>query len=279
VEESKFGFSGAAAGQVYRYDSSENVVLCVSCASSFDPEPKQSSFLGGIQGLPSVSGGLPDYTSVSRNGDFAFFTTTAALVPQDVDGEIPAERLNEDHGGAGLEFVNDGGYASPSTDVYEWRGVGVDGCVGFGGCLALITDGRGGFLNLLLGSADEGSDVFVYTRSKLLSQDNDTSGDVYDVRVDGGFAGPAPPPVECEGDACSTPPSAPNDVTPSSLGFTGNGNVPPTPKVKPKKQKAKKMVRKRARKKAGKIKGRVKGKGVRKRDSGGVVVRGGGVRR
>jgi hypothetical protein len=240
-------FKGHVAGQVFRYDSSEDLVQCVSCASSNDPQPIQASFLNGIQGLPHINGGLPNYTAVSTDGDFAFFTTIAALVPQDIDLEIPAEVLNEDNGGAGPEYINVGGETSPSTDVYEWRRGGLDGCTQLQGCLALITDGRGGFLNLLLGTADEGRDVFIYTRSKLLPQDNDTSGDVYDVRVDGGLRGPPPRPVECEGDACSTPPSFPNDTTPSSLTFNGTGNVQPMkPAVKSKKHNVNKKAKKRA---------------------------------
>lgn len=45
------GIGGAPTGrktQVYRYDSAENVVQCMSCASAFDPEPKYPSiFLQG----------------------------------------------------------------------------------------------------------------------------------------------------------------------------------------------------------------------------------------
>ena len=63
-----------------------------------------------------------------------------------------------------------GGTTSPSSDVYEWRKDGVDGCGQLQGCLALITDGRGGFYNLLLGIGDEGRDVFIYTHSQLLPQ-------------------------------------------------------------------------------------------------------------
>jgi hypothetical protein len=218
-------------GQVYRYDNVEHVVECVSCASPFDSEPKQASYLNGGQGLPYINGGLPVYKAVSANGDFAFFTTIAALVPQDVDGEIP-------NGG---EWINIGGLASPSTDVYEWRKYGIDGCAQVQGCLSLLTDGRGGYLNLLLGTADEGRDVLIYTRSKLLPQDNDASGDIYDVRIDGGLPGPPPRPTECEGDTCSSPPSAPNDATPSSLTFSGVGNVLQAPVAKtPSKAKAKK---------------------------------------
>ena len=44
---------------------------------------------------------------------------------------------------------------------------------------------------------------------QLTPSDTDSAGDIYDVRVDGGFPPPPPRPVECEGDACSTPGSAP----------------------------------------------------------------------
>ncbi len=246
---------GGEAGdvQVYRYDRAEHTVECISCVSSFDPEPKHEAFLQDVEGLPEVDGGLPNYTAVSGNGDFAFFTTVAALVPQDVDGEVtPGPRENV------------GGHVSPSTDVYEWRAGGVDGCGLVQGCLALITDGRGGYLNLLLGTADEGRDVFIYTRSNLVPEDHGSEGglgegNVYDVRMGGGFAGPVPPSVECEGDACSTPPSAPADLTPSSLTFTGTGNfVGEQPKkvVKKTKKKAKKTKTKKTREKANRAKGK-----------------------
>lgn len=232
--------------QVYRYDSTENVVQCVSC-SSFDPEPKNGSFLDGVEGLPLVNGGEPSYSAVSSNGEYVFFTTVAALLPADVDLEIPAEGNhgyieNPELSG---EYVNAGGQISPSTDVYEWREDGVNGCAQLQGCLALITDGRGGYLNLLLGTANDGNDVFIYTRSKLSPLDVGTEGDIYDVRVDGGFQGPPPRPTECEGDACSTPLSPPNDATPSSLTFSGPGNLAPeaTAKAKVKAKKPKKKTK------------------------------------
>ncbi len=251
--------------QVYRYDSTENVIECVSCASSSDPEPKLPAFLNGEDGLPLINGGLPDYKVISTNGDFAFFTTPAALVPQDIDQEIPIEPAGAGNNHQG--YGDAAGTTSPSSDVYEWRKDGVSGCTQLQGCLALITSGRGGYLNLLLGTSSyvnahgetvEGGNVFIYTRSQLLPQDQDTSGDVYDARIDGGFAPPPPRPTECEADACSTPPGAPSDATPSSLTFTGSGNLPPAAgaskapvkKTAKKKVKAKKKKQQRQRAKA-----------------------------
>jgi hypothetical protein len=203
------GAGEASAKQAFVYDSVEGVVECVSCASPFDPEPKLESYLGGqpdnTSGRGSTVNGIPELTLISSNGDFAFFDTPAALVPQDIDGEVAPE-LN-----AGLNIEFSSQEFSPSSDVYEWRRDGIDGCGQLQGCLALITSGRGGVLNILIGATPSGESVFVGTQAQLAPSDLDQSSDVYDVRVDGGFPPPPPPPVECEGDACSTPPSAPND--------------------------------------------------------------------
>ncbi len=234
--------------QVYRYDRAEHLVECISCASPFDPNPKQPAFLDDTPygGVAALSGGLPAYTSVSGNGDFAFFTTPAALVPQDANGEVPIVSGSEGQGA-----FDPGGTTSPSSDVYEWRRDGVDGCARPQGCLALISDGRKGYHVDLLGVTDEGRDVFFYSRSQLVPQDTDDTGDIYDARIGGGFAPPPSPPVECEGDACSTPPAAPNDVTPSSTSFTGSGNLSSAaaPKAKVTKPKSKKKIVKKKPKK------------------------------
>jgi hypothetical protein len=204
--------------QVYRYDSVEGSIECVSCASSFDPQPKLGANFGADDNAQGGAvNGIPNKTMVSSDGEFAFFMTPAALVPQDVDGEV----IPEGDGGDPEHASNDN---SVSGDVYEWRREGVDGCVHLQGCLALITNGRGGYLNLLLGSAEEGRDVFIYTSSQLVPQDRDLAGDIYDARIEGGFPQPPPRPTECEGDVCATPAGAPNDATPSSLTFNGAGN-------------------------------------------------------
>ncbi len=242
--------------QAYRYDSVEHLVQCISCASPSDPEPKLPAFLGNnhFSGLPSLAGGFPEPAFASANGEFAFFSTSAALLPEDVNGEI---EVDPDGGEINEQYFDAGTTTSPSSDAYEWRGDGVDGCRALQGCLALITDGRAGFHNILLGSADEGRDVFIYTLSKLVPPDLDSAGDIYDARIDGGVAPPPPPPVECEGSACSSPPSPPNDATPSSQTFAGAGNITPAatqaPKViKPKPKKKVKAKRKIKQKRKGK---------------------------
>jgi hypothetical protein len=208
---------GARAAELYRYDSVEDSVECVSCASPFDPEPRHE-----VDNTASATGVTSSAPVASANGDYAFFETTSALVPQDLDGEIP-------QGNPATEG------RSPSWDIYEWRGDGVYGCAHVQGCVSLITPGTDGVLVALIGTTASGEDLFFTTHSQLVPQDKDSSGDVYDARIGGGFP-TAARPVECEGDACSTPASPPIDATPSSFTFTGAGNlvVPPPALMKAK---------------------------------------------
>jgi hypothetical protein len=258
------GFPGGATGsgnpQAYRYDSVEHVVQCLSCASPFDPRPKLEVLFTDA-GTLNLTRGPAGRVDASANGDYVFFDTASALVPEDVNSEIAPhapEKTNEP--------VATNIWYSGSSDVYEWRRSGVDGCAHLQGCLALISSGTGGSKNELLGTTQSGRDVFIATHEPLVPGDRDTAGDVYDARIGGGFPPPPPPPTECEGDACSTPFLAPSDPTPSSSTFQGAGNLPapapvaqgkPAPNVKPKKcrakgkRKCKAKPRKRSAKRAG----------------------------
>jgi hypothetical protein len=235
---------GGAGSQVYRYDSVEGVVECMSCASPFDPNPKlESTFFDTQEGTGDTVNRVPNATFASANGDYVFFDALSALVPADVDGEIAPE---------GIEGEHSSPIFSASSDVYEWRKDGIDGCALGQGCLSLISSGQGGVKVMLLGTEPSGRNVFFTTTSQLLPQDTDTSFDIYDARIDGGFAEPSHP-VECEGDSCSTPFAVPSEATPSSATFHGAGDVQvttlkatlkPKAKKKPRKTKAKRKTRK-----------------------------------
>ncbi len=210
---------------LFRYDNADNLVECLDCGRSYglsDPNPPAESrgYTEYGHGLAESNDGTPREVSASSDGQFVFFTTTEALLPTDIDT------------------------GTDSSDVYEWRADGVDGCTQLQGCLALISGGRDGVRNQLLGIAEGGRDVFFATHEALVAQDQDAAGDIYDARIGGGFPAPESPGAECEGDSCSTPLSAPNDVTPASLTFTGAGNALPSPvgnpAAKSKKPKAKK---------------------------------------
>jgi hypothetical protein len=251
LEQPHAGRQGQTS-QVFRYDDRERVVECMSCASSFDPEPRLSALFTEGSGSSVLASDKP---IASANGDYVFFDTPAALVSGDVDGEIAPEGVKSiggEHGSANYSL---------SSDVYEWRRDGVDGCLARQGCLALITSGGGGFLNILLGSTASGRDVFFATNESLLPTDKDTAADIYDARVGGGFAQPVQV-APCEGDACSTPFAPPSEITPASASFQGAGNQSGPPAKAKAKTKAKAKAKAKPRCKArAKRKCRPKAKG------------------
>ena len=92
------GGTSSQVSQVYRYDSVEGVVECMSCASPYDPEPKLgSTFFENLGGTGDTINRVPNATFASANGDYVFFDTLSALVPADIDGEIPVEGPEEEH--------------------------------------------------------------------------------------------------------------------------------------------------------------------------------------
>ncbi|HEX4561596.1 MAG TPA: fibronectin type III domain-containing protein, partial [Gemmatimonadales bacterium] len=248
-----FGAPKMDPRQVVRYDSAEHLIQCISCASPFDPEPKQLAALESQ--IQEGKDGAAHSIFASANGDYVVFQTPSALLPSDVDGESePSENASK--------------IVSSSSDVYEWRRDGLGGCSHVQGCLALISGGHGGYYVELLGIANEGRDIFFTTNESLVPQDTDTAIDIYDARIGGGFPPPPPRPVECEGDACSTPFAAPNDLTPSSSTFQGAGNLIgatlPASKSKPKLKKAKKKTKKKGKAKAKRKVGRARKAGKRR---------------
>jgi hypothetical protein len=187
--------------QVYRYDDENEQLTCVSCLPANAPKDKASEF--GESDYPLIGVGLttsddmPLETFVSNDGN-VFFESTAQLVPQAV---------NATGGGLQLEFED------TNTDVYEWH----DGVV------SLIGSPSDPYRQHLVGISEDGSNVFFVTHSQLVPQDIDSSGDIYDARVDGGFP-PVTESAACEGDTCLHLPPVLNDPTPGSLSFSGPGN-------------------------------------------------------
>ena len=158
---------GLESTQTYRYDNAEDVIQCMSCASPSDAEPKLNSYF--LYGKKREGGGPLNVTIASENGDYVFFDSDAELVSRDIDGEIPPDpTLQSEH----VEFTR-----SPSSDTYEWRRNGVDGCARIEGCLSLISGGTGGYRTELLGASRSGEDVFFVTHEALVAQDTDQAGD------------------------------------------------------------------------------------------------------
>jgi len=137
----------------------------------------------------SPAGGPP--RPISENGEDVFFDSASALVPQAVPGTV---------------------------HVYEWHE----------GVISLLSSPSDPGSAFFLGSNADGSDVFFVTHAQLSAQDTDQSADIYDARVEGGFAGVTP--SQCTGTGCQgVPAAAPIFATPASATFEGVGNFPPPP--------------------------------------------------
>lgn len=186
--------------EMYVYEAPTQTLRCVSCPGN------GAAALGSIEVEPhatefGVGIGFPvPHRFMSSDGRYVFFSTDEALVPQDTNG---------------------------LTDVYEYDLET--------GSIALISSGTGDRGAWFVEASASGDDVFFVTQQSYSRADTDNLVDLYDARVDGGLPEPAPSPVPCAGDACQgTPAGVPSFNTAS--GFSGLGNVTPTPVVKPKRK-------------------------------------------
>ncbi len=168
---------------------------------------------------------------ISEDGGDVFFDSANALVPQAVAGRV---------------------------HVYEWRE----------GVISLISSSSDPGSAFFLGSSADGSNVFFVTHAQLSAQDTDQASDVYDARVNGGFAGLTAP--QCTGTGCQGVPAAPPIfATPAGVTFEGVGNFtatepPGEPSVKPKTTKTAKCGRGRVKRHSKCIRRKVRKSSVRK---------------
>ncbi len=195
--------------EVYVYAAAKHRLSCASCnyvtgqtplALSNLSRPREGTLMAAIK--------LPGNLARSGGGRL-FFESQDTLVPQDRNGHI--------------------------RDVYEWVPEGMEGCSDSRGCQSLISSGTSPTDASFVDSSPDGRNAYFVTRQQLLPQDQDELLDLYDARIDGGFADTTP--IPCRGEeACRGPAAeAPAVQTPSSSTFAGPGN----PKTKPKKKKHK----------------------------------------
>jgi hypothetical protein len=211
--------SGEPDYEVFRYEAGAGALDCISCNPTgarptgrrILTQNKPSPFWAAGQIPPWLS---PLYASraLSADGDRVFFESTDALVLRDTNGK---------------------------RDVYQWELAGIGDCASVsaefdassGGCVSLISSGRGEKDAEFVDSSADGSEVFIRTGEKLVSQDPGLV-DIYAARIDGGFPSPAEDPTPCEGEACQPSGSPVAPPTSASSAFVG----PPTPKpVRPRK--------------------------------------------
>jgi WD40-like Beta Propeller Repeat len=226
-------YENEGAPELYLYRAESGQLGCVSCnptGMAPDRHKPTSGYLPGFGSvnIPVLEPDPPAATlsyNLSADGKRVLFEGTDALAVEDTNGE------------GGCPPVGTGLQEFPAcTDVYEWEAQGAGSCsaaraVAAGGCLYLLSTGKGTQPALIADASGDGGDVFFFSRSRLVGQDEDALQDVYDVRANGGLAAqnPPPPPPPCEGsDACRPHGSQPTPVAPPPS-FEGPGN----PKAKP----------------------------------------------
>jgi hypothetical protein len=202
------GYDPNGVPQIYRYDSLDNRLHCISCIptdQTADGGASLQSYIPSDEADPPLgsSGFVPN---VTPDGKRAFFESTEALVSRDSNGV---------------------------QDVYEWEEAGVGGCTTAGGCVYLITSGQSAKDNYLYAMSQSGDDVFFTTADVLSGFDAGDTLSIYDARVGGGF--PEPAEKVCEGEGCRGPLLDPPPLAPAVTGAVGaSGNVPPGRKKCPK---------------------------------------------
>lgn len=192
------------AGQVFEYDAEAETLVRVSRGEgSYDEDGNSSVYAATIpepgfaRELRAGNGRFLGL-AVSADGSRVFFSTSDALTPQASNGV---------------------------ANVYEYR-AGHVGLISDGHDAAVTVGGRPAVE--LVGTDESGRDVFFTTADRLVPQDTDDQVDLYDARVEGGFA----PPLEaapCAGDSCQASPSVPPSLlVPGAPSSTG-GTPPPGP--------------------------------------------------
>jgi hypothetical protein len=200
------GYDPQGHSEIYRYDFAANELDCLSCNPTLAPAATDAVLVSISQGwgqdsLPVQS--FADLRNLRTDGERAFFQSSEALVPSDVDG---------------------------LQDVYEWESQAVGSCERAGGCLYLISSGNSPGPDYLYALSDSGDDAFIFTPDLLLpDQDPDETPSVYDARAGGGFLIDETD-EECIGESCQATAVPPARSPLASSVFEGAGNVAPKKK-------------------------------------------------
>jgi hypothetical protein len=197
------------------YDASTGRVVCVSCSPTGEAAQGESNLPAWTTNGRGYQNPAVYQSRYLSDSGRLFFETTAALVPQDTNGQ---------------------------RDVYEYEPLGVGSCesasVTFneksGGCVSLISSGTSSGPSQFLDASENGADVFFLTTERLTSQDYDMARDVYDAHACSAsspcFAPPpALPPACTTTDSCRTAPSPQPGIfgVSGSATFNGAGNLAP----------------------------------------------------
>jgi len=183
--------------QIYRFDDEadpDDALTCVSCLPGGAPNTS-IAFLEGddFDGMLNATAGSirpPYFANLMLPGGRVLFATAQGLVPRDINEKV---------------------------DVYVWSDEGGP---------QLISSGTAPFDSFVADASPDGKDIYLLTRQRLVRADSDANVDLYDARIDGGFAEPLPPPRPCGGEVCQgTATMAPALAGTASAAVNGHGNV------------------------------------------------------
>jgi hypothetical protein len=198
----KAGYDNASHYEVYRYDSSAQELLCVSCDTT-EAQAQSDSTLPP-HGLGLLADGR------------VFFNTAEQLTLSDTNEKLDAYE-------------------------YAPQREGTGGCALEGGCRQLISTGTSAYPSGMLGVSRDGTDAFFFTREVLVGEDrNGQAMKLYDARSEGGRFVIAPDPPCAASDECHGPGTqaapAPQVGTLNGTGgqFTEEASAPPKTCKKPK---------------------------------------------
>jgi hypothetical protein len=226
------GYGNDGTAEYYLYRTNLGALSCVTCnPTRVAPSLVEGPSLGRITTstvIPTPPASILS-NNLSADGKRVFFETPEALVGADTNGEGGCPRT-----GSLLQQFH------ACVDVYEWEAQGSGSCdaahaVADGGCLYLISTGKGSEPQLIADASADGKEVFFFTRSRLVGQDEDQLVDIYTARVDGGLAGQNPPPPDpCLSlERCHPAGSQPPPIqSPPKFSGPGNPKVKPCPKGK-----------------------------------------------
>jgi hypothetical protein len=198
----KAGYDNASHYEVYRYDSSAEELLCISCDTT-EAQAQSDSTLPP-HGLGLLADGR------------VFFNTAEQLTLSDTNEKLDAYE-------------------------YAPQREGTGGCELPQGCRQLISTGTSAYPAGMLGVSRDGTDAFFFTREVLVGEDrNGQAMKLYDARSEGGRFVIAPDPPCAASDECHGPGTqaapAPQVGTLNGTGgqFTEEASAPPKTCKKPK---------------------------------------------
>jgi hypothetical protein len=199
--------AGAPCMEAFRYAvdggaHSEGELSCATCNPSGEPPAAE---LGGWAVIEQAErnrfGGPMAVNNAVSDSGVVFFETMEALLPKEDENK--------------------------TWDVYQY-----DGGEGPTSHLHLISTGKNALPSYFVNATPDGSNVFFVTDQTLLRADTRTSDyDLYDARVNGGFASQdeliAPEPCTEEGNCRSPLTESPAELSVASAELHGSGNLKP----------------------------------------------------